>query len=113
IITSGTLLNLKSFVHVGKFDERLFIDGVDDEYCFRLQKSGYKVIQFENILLNHRLGKEVQVRNFGVGRKVTRNVFSAIRLYYMVRNYHLILKEYGKQFPGQRKKYYTELFTKG
>lgn len=44
-ITSGSLINTKSFSLVGWFKDEYFIDMVDIEYCFRLKKMDIKFIK--------------------------------------------------------------------
>src|SRR5690606_27148133 len=45
LITSGSLVNLAVFQKLGGFDENLFIDEVDFEYCLRAKVNGYKTIR--------------------------------------------------------------------
>src|SRR5438093_1776942 len=45
LITSGSVVNLGLFNAIGKFDELLFIDEVDHEYCLRAIVKGYKIIK--------------------------------------------------------------------
>ncbi|MEJ7679537.1 MAG: glycosyltransferase [Segetibacter sp.] len=49
LITSGSMINLALLNAIGVFDEALFIDQVDFEYCYRALLKGYKVIQFNNV----------------------------------------------------------------
>ena len=55
-ITSGTLLNLRAFNEVGQFEDKLFIDYVDFEYCLRLRKKDYKLIHIPAAKINQHLG---------------------------------------------------------
>ena len=83
-ITSGAISNLLAWKAVGGYDESMFIDSVDFEYCYRLRKLGYKVIQVKNAQLSHEVGDSTKKRflfwSFIVGRH------SAFRKYYMARN---------------------------
>lgn len=45
VMTSGNLLNLSAWKKVGKFDENLFIDEVDNEMCYRMIEKGYQIKQ--------------------------------------------------------------------
>ncbi len=56
LITSATLTNLKAWKNIGGFDNKLFIDGVDKDFCFRLKKEGYKIFQCNEVELLHELG---------------------------------------------------------
>lgn len=96
LITSGSLMNLSLFKRIGDFDESLFIDLVDNEYCARAKLEGYSIILFSNIYLIHELGKEV-VRSsikslFTIKKK--KEVHSALRCYYMYRNLLYIENKY-------------------
>ncbi|MGE9314705.1 glycosyltransferase [Niabella sp. CJ426] len=94
LITSGSILNLDIFKKIGSFDENLFIDEVDFEYCARAMKNGYKTIQFTNIYLNHSLGTVSQHRSIKSLKKTTRTLHSPLRLYYMLRNYLYVCDRY-------------------
>lgn len=112
LITSGSILNLSAMEVVGGFNEDLFIDGVDDEICFRLNLAGYDVLEFPAVHLEHNLGKLIEVRNWYVGKKVQRNIHPPIRLYYMTRNYLFLIKKYKQDFPAKAAAYKKELIIK-
>lgn len=107
VLTSGSLVQLKVWKQAGGFDERLFIDEVDHEYCYRVKKAGYRVVQFNNIFLNHQLGKKSEAGYLGFISRRSRTIHSPERIYFMVRNYLYVKKQYEKEFPyefQQRKK---------
>lgn len=88
LLTSGSLLNLSLFKKTGEFDEALFIDSVDYDYCFRAIIAGYSIIQFQNIYLLHSVGNIVNrssVKTFFIIKK-KKEIHSPLRLYYMYRN---------------------------
>jgi rhamnosyltransferase len=101
LITSGSIINLRLYTAVGPFDEALFIDQVDLEYCYRALLKGYKVIQFKNVFLQHSLGSLSTHTSFKNFKNTYRSLHSPIRLYYMVRNYLYIKSRYQKSFPDQ------------
>lgn len=102
--TSGNLLNLKLVRQVGLFDERLFIDSVDHEYCFRIQKAGYKVLQAINCHIEHTLGEKVEGHMFwGLKRKKV-DIHSPKRLYFIIRNALYLIEWYGVDYPDFLKK---------
>lgn len=55
-ITSGSLTNLSAWKEIGGFDEKMFIDSVDFDFCFRLRKAGYRVYQTDAVTLDHAIG---------------------------------------------------------
>jgi rhamnosyltransferase len=92
-ITSGNLLNLKLYEQIGKFEEKLFIDQVDHDYCFRAWIKNYKIIRFKNLSIKHSLGKQIFVN----GKLLF--IHPPIRLYYQTRNFLYLLSKYFFLFP--------------
>ena len=101
LITSGSLVNLSLFEKIGKFDEKLFIDNVDLEYCLRAISKGYKIVKVSNTFLQHQLGEVKQFRSLKNGKKTERVLHSPIRLYYMTRNYFYLKRDYKIIFPKE------------
>ena len=93
VMTSGNLLNLKAYNEVGPFDEKLFIDYVDHEYCLRLNKNNFKVLLATKAKLTHNLG------NISVHKIASTTNHNFVRRYYMTRNRLLVQKVYKKDFP--------------
>lgn len=83
-ITSGSLINLEIFFKMNGFDNNLFIDSVDTEYCLRLNIAGYKIKRVSNILLNHHLGN-ITTHKF-LWKTIRTTNHSHTRRYYMTRN---------------------------
>lgn len=96
-ITSGALTKASIYKSVGLYDEKLFIDLVDHDYCLRLNKNGLKVIQVKDAILVHNLGESTK-KNF-LGLKFTPTNHSALRRYYMTRNRMYIWNKYKNEFP--------------
>lgn len=102
LITSGSLVNLEVLTEIGGFDEQLFIDEVDFEYCLRAQAAQYRVVKFTNVYLQHTLGQTSVHRSVkGLGH-TTRTLHSPLRLYYMVRNYLYVSRRYSLS-PGVKR----------
>lgn len=100
LITSGSLVNLDVLKKIGGFDEKLFIDEVDSEYCFKATVNNYSIIQFKNIYLQHSLGTINEYRSLKNLKKTARSLHSPIRMYYMVRNYLYVQNIYKDKLPG-------------
>ncbi len=83
-ITSGNLVNTKVFDKIGFFDEGLFIDMVDTDFCMRLYRENIKMIKVYDAVLFHSLGEGKRVKTI-FGSFNTSN-HSALRRYYMTRN---------------------------
>jgi rhamnosyltransferase len=101
LITSASIVNLKLYHKIGGFDENLFIDGVDIEYCYSALSKGFKNIKFGRIFFNHTLGirtKRGSVFTLYLFKKYV-SVHSSLRVYYMHRNMLYIKNKYGKLLP--------------
>ena len=81
--TSGTFLSSKAIDEIGFFDENLFLEWVDVDYCMRLKKKGLRIFQVDDIVLDHRPGTPRTVRV--LWKKVTYSSYSPLRKYYLVR----------------------------
>lgn len=101
LITSGSIINLNLYKQIGSFDEALFIDQVDVEYCFRSILKGFKIIQFENIFFNHSLGESSVHKSLKSFKNTNRSLHSPVRIYYMIRNYFYLRAKYKKHFASE------------
>ena len=96
LITSGSVINIDIAYKIGGFDENLFIDGVDTEYCLKLIKNNFSTILFNDITLNHSLGESIQTLTPQL-KIQNRSVHSSKRIYYMVRNNFYLRNIYHEQ----------------
>lgn len=62
-ITSGNLVNSEVFDKVGFFDDSLFIDLVDTDFCMRLNEKNIKMIKVRDAILYHSLGESQSVKS--------------------------------------------------
>ena len=53
------------FDKIGGFDEKLFIDGVDFDFCIRMRKAGYGILRSNNVYLLQEVGKGRSKSLFG------------------------------------------------
>ena len=91
-ITSGNLVKAEVFDKVGFFDDSLFIDLVDTDFCMRLNEKNIKMIKVRAAILYHSLGESQSVKSI-FGKFNTSN-HSALRRYYMTRNRFYIWEKY-------------------
>lgn len=101
VITSGNFLNLNLFNKIGRFDDNLFIDVVDYDYCAKIKLAGYKTLLFKNIFLEHQLGVLHQRKNLLTRKIRYKREHSPQRAYYIARNYLYLSRKYGKLFPHE------------
>lgn len=84
LITSGCVFGVATHDAVGGFDESLFIDLVDFDFCIRLRKAGRKIIELERVGMMHTVGASRRVRLSGLALTVYNH--APFRLYYQARN---------------------------
>lgn len=108
VMTSGNLLNLALYNHMKGFEEKLFIDEVDHDYCLKARLNGYLVVQFSNIVLDHELGEPKLIRH--KGKTIQYRAHSPLRHYYMTRNNLYFFKKYRRYYPDFIKERQTYIF---
>jgi rhamnosyltransferase len=93
LITSGMLVPVEAYRAVGRFDEGLFIDSTDREWCFRAVHRGHRLLRISGALLSHELGDSLFSVMALPGLEFARH--RPERLYYMMRNRTLL---YGRRY---------------
>lgn len=99
VIQSGAMHNLNIMDDIGGYDENMFIDEVDNEYCARCIVNGYKIVKLNNALLMHNQQDEKVVKKFVEGITVFINKFSSDRYYYRYRNALYCYDKYKDIYP--------------
>lgn len=84
-ITSGSYIRLSAWKEIGGFDEKMFIDHVDTDYCYRLRLSSWNIIQTSYKGLLHEVGSNTN-RKCLLGKEFVVFNHSPFRCYYIVRN---------------------------
>ena len=97
-LTSGQLVKTELFEKCGFFREDYFIYHVDTEYCLRIRKHGYKILQIKSAILLHEEGKQTKHSFLWKKGLITTN-HSAFARYYITRNTIFLMKEYFFSFP--------------
>lgn len=87
LMSSGTLSPSKVFQEVGGFENDLFIDAVEFEWCWRAAESGYSFFIAEDALLFHHTGERTK-KILGKPLHIT----TPFRTYYQYRNFLILLK---------------------
>ena len=91
-MTSGCLYNISIFKTANGFKEELFVDGLDIDYCYKIRRDGYRIVELANAQINHKPG---ETRVFGLGRaKVKYGVASPWRYYMQARAIVWLILEY-------------------
>ena len=102
-IASGLIIDMKKYSMIGGMNEDLFIDYVDFEWCWRVNKSGLSILCLPQMSITHGLGNGVVV----VGNKKI-SEHNSLRYYYITRN-TFYLSLYSKYLPFLMK---IQLFIK-
>jgi len=55
-VSSGSFVNISICQGLGLFEEKLFIDVVDYEYCMRVRLNGYRVLRVNGLVLDQEFG---------------------------------------------------------
>lgn len=92
-ITSGSLVRSDLWIKTKGYNESLFIDHVDDEFCFRVRAHGFHIIQTNKPLMTHRIGSQTKAQF--LGRSVWVWNHAAFRWFYFTRNWAYLWRSYG------------------
>ena len=88
LISSGSLVAISALDKIGRYDEALFIDSVDLEWCCRARTGQHSLYGVCDAELDHRLGDQRQV----VWNRTMLVVHSPARTYYQTRNRILLYR---------------------
>jgi rhamnosyltransferase len=88
VISSGTVATREVFDLAGTFDDGLFIDFVDAEWCLRCRSKQIPIYVVPTAVMRHSIG----TRHFRFG-PLTILVHSSSRCYYQIRNGFLLLRK--------------------
>lgn len=111
VITSGSLIALDAHRAVGGYNERLFMDWVDIEFCLRLREAGYKILVAPEAHLLHDLGRSEVLFNIPwfaqnklVMRPLCRTNHPLWRQYDVARSWAILLAEHAdsRLIAGER-----------
>ncbi len=112
-ITSAALTNVSIWNNVGRFDEVLFIDLIDNDFSKRVILSGYKIIRVNTIQIDQEYGEIIPKKQWKInfymklskifkGRNAKNRILkltykkkvSPLRVYYTNRNIEYLNRKY-------------------
>lgn len=99
LITSGSIMDVTESIAIGGFLEKLFIDEVDREFCYRAVDKGFKMRRVLDLTMQHNLGAPIKGKILGKSYEAMGH--SKVRKYYIFRNCTYVMQE----FPRVRKEY--------
>lgn len=83
-ITSGSLITYSRFKELSPLRDDYFIDFIDNEYCLRLNKLGFRIAINCDVLLDHAIGRRSTHQFLGITIKPNNHL--PVRRYYISRN---------------------------
>ena len=87
-IASASAIRISAWEAVGGFFEPLFIDKVDFDICWSLQKCGYRILRTNAVEMLHEVGRGCVKYFWGKNRLILNH--SPLRYYYMMRNAFIV-----------------------
>lgn len=99
-ITSGSFCSVKAYIDCGGFDDWMFIDSVDLEYCLNLTMHHYNIMRINYIGLLHEVGKSKLIKI--LGKNIIIYNENAMRNYYMARNLMYLSYKYPKYITRRK-----------
>ena len=97
-ISSGTLIDYSMFKEIGPFREDYFIDFIDNEYCLRVYRRGFRIGVNCDVTIDHAIGQRESRRFLSLSIKP--NNHHPVRRYYIARNGVRTALEYFKPYPS-------------
>lgn len=96
VITGGNVFTSAAYIIAGGYDESLFIDNLDRDFCLRVKKAGYSIIRLGNTFIYQEPG---QTSTFSLGSKTFHIPnLSPMRYFYIFRNEKYLRKKYGNEY---------------
>lgn len=95
-ITSGALYSVEAWRAVSGYDEAMFIDFVDFDYCLRVRKQGYVILREPSAVILHEIGRITRHGPF------TAYHHSSFRSYHMARDMIYYSKKHRSSSPELR-----------
>ena len=97
-ITSGTLIDYEMYRQIGPFREDYFIDFIDNEYCLRVYRRGFRIAVNCDVTIDHAIGQRENRRFLSLSIKP--NHHQSVRRYYIARNGVRTALEYFNRYPS-------------
>ena len=98
--TSASIFNLNIMNELGYFDELMFLDCIDYEYCLKARKNGYLILENPCMIVQHRpaITQEIKV----LGKTIKYGIHSPLRYYYQIRNLKYLSRKYHSVYCYKR-----------
>lgn len=122
-ITSASCTSIEAWENCGKYDEWMFIDLVDNDFCKRITLRGYKILRLNKWVLDQEFGKIVPksqkkqdfwirvsqiLHNQNFAKFSYKKFVSPLRVYYTNRNILYLNKKMKKYGPVGYENYHCK-----
>lgn len=117
-VQSGAIVNVNAWNRIQRFDEWMFVDFVDFDFCKKMRINGYGIYRCNNVIIDHEFGgkKKTLFNKYyemlyqklgwrGFKYLTYKNVFSPARVYYCTRNNIAYIKRYSNYIDKQQEWY--------
>lgn len=110
-ITSASCVNLNIWNDLNGFDEWLFIDFIDNDYCKRVKLKGYRILRINEVIIDQQFGEitpkspkwvsfylflSKMFRNKNIAKLSYKKKVSPMRIYHVHRNLLYLNKKFQK-----------------
>lgn len=89
MVQSGMIIPVKTWADICKFDDQLFIEFVDTDWCYRINHAGFSIYGTRLVSMRHEISDKAPYKVFGFSLLT----YSPIRRYYFFRNVVYLLKQ--------------------
>lgn len=100
VITAGCAFTAETYKETGGFDSSLFIGQADNDFCFKVNKLGGRIIRLSNTFIYQEPGR-TKKRTI-LGKIVHVPYLPPIRYYYVFRNDSYLSGKWGKDYSSYR-----------
>ena len=90
VISSGAIYDVEKLKRIGGFNDRFFIDALDEEVCYKAALNHFKTFKIKGCVLVHHFGEKKVHKLFG--KEITTSNYSPTRYYYITRNHVWLLR---------------------
>lgn len=108
-ITSGSLVSLAAWRDTGGFDERIFVDWADYEFCANMRVHGYKIVRDMRTMILHEMGRREYAFTLPTpkgGRRFYRINHPISRMSGKAYSWVIVEKKYGWSKVGREERAY-------
>lgn len=81
LITSGCMIDLRAWNDGSRFNDALFIDYVDNDWCWRMVRQGHVILGTGRIRMSHEISEQIKASSY-----ISLNKYGPFRRYFQMRN---------------------------